>query len=79
MFARIIVGIIIGLVSGFVLNGKFENKDNVKNIALVFLALVIIAFIGSSFMFGAVYGAMAVGEIALGYYFSSSVSKKESK
>ena len=77
MLERIIAGIVIGLVAGFLLSIKFDESSNTKNITIVFIALIVIAFIGSSFMFGAVYGAMAVGEIALGYWISSSVSGKQ--
>ncbi|MBQ0754783.1 MAG: hypothetical protein KBT87_12570 [Gammaproteobacteria bacterium] len=74
MLERIIAGIVIGLVAGFLLSVKFDESSNTKNIVIGFLALVVIAFVGSSFMFGAVYGAMAVGEIAFGYWISNSVS-----
>tara|TARA_R110002124_G_scaffold61789_2_gene169055 strand:- start:2989 stop:3231 length:243 start_codon:yes stop_codon:yes gene_type:complete len=74
MLERIIAGIVIGLVAGFLLSIKFDESSNTKNIVTIFTALVIVAFIGSSFTFGAVYGAMAVGEIALGYWISNSIS-----
>lgn len=74
MLERVIAGIVIGLVAGFLLSVKFDESSNTKNIIIGFIALVVIAFVGSSFMFGAVYGAMAVGEIALGYWISNSVS-----
>lgn len=79
MLERIVVGIVIGLIAGFLLSIKFDESSNTKNIAIGFMALVVIAFIGSSFMFGAGYGAMAVGEIALGYWISSSVFGKQKK
>ena len=74
MLERIIAGIVIGLIAGFVLSIKFDESSNTKDITLGFLALVVIAFVGSSFMFGAIYGAMAIGEVALGYWISSSIS-----
>lgn len=77
MLERIIAGIVIGLIAGFLLRITFDESSNTQNIVIAFIALVVIAFIGSSFMFGAVYGAMAVGEIALGYWISSSVSGKQ--
>ena len=73
MLERIIVGVLIGLVAGFVLTKKFDDNNNAMNVVSGFIALISIAFIGSSFMFGAVYGGMAIGEIALGYWLSSSV------
>lgn len=44
-----------------------KNKENSSNAIFIFIGLIIIAFIGSSFMFGAVYGVMAIAEIAIGY------------
>lgn len=79
MFERIIAGIVIGFVGGFVLSRNFEEGSNAKNIVLAFVALVVVAFVGSSFMFGAIYGAMAVGEIAVGYWISSAVSGEQKK
>lgn len=77
MFERIIIGIIIGLIAGFLLPSKIEVRSDAKNIALGFMALIVIAFIGSSLMFGAVYGVMAIGEIIFGYWLSSSILRKE--
>jgi len=71
MLERIIIGVVIGLAAGFFLSGKFKNEH--RNIVIGFMLLIIVAFVGSSFMFGAVYGAMAVGEIALGYWLSSTM------
>lgn len=68
MFSRIIVGIIIGAITSFFVS-KVENNDwEMNNIIIIFLGLIIIAFIGSSFMFGAFYGLLAIGEIAFGYW-----------
>jgi uncharacterized membrane protein YeaQ/YmgE (transglycosylase-associated protein family) len=71
MLERIIVGIAIGLVAGFVLSKSTKEGSSARSIILGFIALVVIAFVGSSFMFGAIYGAMAVGEIAIGYWIAS--------
>lgn len=70
MLARVIVGVIIGLVAGLFLS-KPASESNKNGLVLAFIALIVIAFIASSFMFGAVYGAMAIGEIALGYWLST--------
>lgn len=68
MFARIIVGIIIGAIAGF-----FLSKKSTSSVAIVFIGLIIIAFIASSFMFGAIFGLMAIGEIVVGYWISSAM------
>jgi uncharacterized membrane protein YeaQ/YmgE (transglycosylase-associated protein family) len=74
---RIIVGIIIGFVAGIALSRNYEQKENVQNVVLGFICLVVLAFVGSSFMFGAIYGVMAIGEIAIGYWISNSVLNKQ--
>lgn len=68
MFARIIVGIIIGAIAGL-----FLSKKSTSSVAIVFIGLIIIAFIASSFMFGAIFGLMAIGEIVVGYWISSAM------
>ena len=77
MLQRIIVGILIGLVIGFFLSGKLRVENKTKNLILAFSALVVISFVGASFMFGALYGVMAVGEIALGYWLSVKIFAQE--
>lgn len=67
MFTRIVVGIIIGLVAGFFLSRPSTTGDQ-NGLVLGFTSLIVIAFIASSFMFGAIYGVMAIGEIVLGYW-----------
>lgn len=68
MLARIIVGIIIGAIAGF-----FLSKQSTSSVAVVFIGLIVIAFIASSFMFGAIFGLMAIGEIVVGYWISSAM------
>ena len=68
MLARIIVGIIIGAIAGF-----FLSRQSTSSFAVVFIGLIIIAFIASSFMFGAIFGLMAIGEIVVGYWISSAM------
>ncbi len=77
MLERIIIGIIIGVVSGVAFTRNYEGKEKAQDIILGFLCVVIVAFIGSSFMFGAIYAVMAVGEIAVGYWLSSSIISKQ--
>ncbi len=75
MVARIVVGVLIGLAAGFFLSRPSVGTDK-SSLVLAFVALIVIAFIGSSFMFGAIYGAMAIGEIALGYWLSTMLMKQ---
>lgn len=77
MLERIIVGIIIGFVSGIVLTRGYKNNEQIHTISLGFICLVIVAFVGASFMFGAIYGVMAIGEIAAGYWLSNSIFSKQ--
>ncbi|WP_042955540.1 hypothetical protein [Pseudomonas sp. G5(2012)] len=68
MFARIIVGVVIGLAAGWFLSGKFSLEEKTLQIIQGFIAIVAIGFIASSFIFGAKFGVMAVAEIAIGYF-----------
>lgn len=68
MFARIVVGILIGFVGGFIKSCGGRLSDNAQQALEALLFLSGLAFIISSFMFGAIYGAMAIAEIAGGYY-----------
>ena len=78
MIERIIAGILIGLIAGYLLNKKQDDAGKATNIVIGFIALVIIAFVASSFMFGAIYGGMAIGEIALGYWLAGNICKRTS-
>ena len=73
MFARFVVGILIGFVAGFVeaLGPSLSKKW--QNISEALLFLVGLAFVVSSFMFGALYGVMAIAEIAAGYYAHTKI------
>ena len=78
MLEKIIIGVIIGFVSGFFLS-KNDDKSDSSGIILIFIGIVSIGFIGSSFMYGAVYGLMAIGEIVIGFVIASSMFEKEKK
>lgn len=73
MLERIIAGIVIGVVSYFVLHFKFKEGSSAQGIVHGFIALIVIAFVGSSFMFGVIFGVMAIGEIVIGYWFTNKV------
>ena len=68
MFARIVVGVLIGLAAGLFLSGKFSLDGKTLQIIQGFIAIVAIGFIAASFMFGAVFGVIAVAELAIGYF-----------
>ena len=74
MFARIVVGVLIGLAAGLFLSGKFSLDAKTLQIIQVFIAIVAIGFIAASFMFGAVFGVLAVAEIAAGYFAYTKLS-----
>ena len=75
MLEKIILGILIGFVGGF-----FLSKDFDKNVLFrMILILVSIGFIGSSLMYGVVYGLMAVGEIIVGFVIASSMFENKNK
>lgn len=67
MFARIVVGILIGLAAGLFLKGKFSVEEKTLQIIQGFIGVVAIGFIAASFMASTVFGVMAIAEIALGY------------
>lgn len=77
MLAKIITGLIIGFVIGFFLVRNDDKKNESFEIIVAFIAIVSIGFIGSSFMYGAVYGLMAIGEIVVGFSMASSIFKKD--
>ncbi len=77
MLERIIIGFAIGFVAGLVLHKEYGNSRNIQNIIMGFIFLIIVAFVGSSFMFGAIYGLMSIGEISVGYWLSNSVLNKK--
>lgn len=68
MFAKIVVGVLIGFVAGFVeARGRLWSKKT-ETVSEILLFVVGVAFIGSSFTFGVVFGVMAIAEIAAGFY-----------
>ncbi|WP_028694317.1 hypothetical protein [Pseudomonas cremoricolorata] len=73
MFARIIVGILIGLAAGYLVNGKVSVSAKTLQILQIFAGIVAVAFIASSFMFSVGYGVLAVLEVAGGYFLYTSV------
>ena len=75
MLEKVIVGILIGFASGYFLSQRKE-KQHPSGLGLVFIAIISIGFIASSFMYGAVYGLMAIGEIGIGYVFATNMFDK---
>jgi NhaP-type Na+/H+ or K+/H+ antiporter len=76
MFARIVVGIVIGLVAGLIEAGSLSLTKRQNQIAEALAFIVGAGFIGASFVFGAVYGVMAIAEIAAGFYAFGKLFKK---
>jgi len=68
MFAKIVIGILIGFVGGFVEARGPSWKKKIEIISEVLLFLVGLSFLISSFMFGAIYGVMAIVELTVGFY-----------
>ncbi len=77
MFERILIGLVIGFVSAFAFKDVTEGSEQQNtNVFQIFMGLIVLAFIGSSFMFGAVFGLMAVGEIAIGFLVVRNIMKQ---
>ncbi|MHB8987806.1 MAG: hypothetical protein ACYC6S_03370 [Desulfobulbia bacterium] len=76
MLLRIVIGIIIGFVWGFDARSEKSCLDCL-NVMGTFLVVVTLAFIISSFMFGAIFGIMSIGEIGLGYLIVKIIWKKK--
>jgi hypothetical protein len=77
MIEKIIIGIVIGFISGvFLSKENHGNESGSQGIILIFIAIISIAFIGSSFMYGGIFGIMAIGEIAIGFAVASNIFKK---
>lgn len=68
MFARVVVGLLIGVVAGLVEAFGPSLSKKWQTITEALLFLVALAFIISSFMFGAIYGVIAIVEITIGFY-----------
>jgi hypothetical protein len=67
MFAKIVVGVLIGFVAGFAdSKGPFWAK-RAETILQVLIFLIGLAFLASSFAGGVMYGVMAIAEIGLGF------------
>ena len=77
MFAKIVVGILIGFVAGFVEGRGPSWSKRTETISEVLIFLVGLAFLVSSFMFGAIYGVMAIAEIAIGFFAYGKVFRSE--
>ncbi|MNF62590.1 hypothetical protein D3C84_442740 [compost metagenome] len=76
MLARIFVGIVIGLVAGLIEAGSLSLSKRQNQIAEALIFIVGAGFIGASFMFGAIYGVMAIAEIAIGFYAFGKLFKR---
>jgi len=77
MFTQIVVGILIGFIAGFCEAKGPSWSKKWQNISEVLLFVVGLAFLVSSFMFGATYGVMAIVEITIGFYAYRKVFRPE--
>ena len=71
MLGKIIVGIIIGFVCGIFFSKNNNSENKYSGIVRIFLMLIAVSFMTASFGAGVMFGVMAAGEIALGYYLYS--------
>lgn len=78
MFVSIIVGLLIGVASALVLNGKRSIDPKVLLILKWVVGVIATGFIFLSFTFGFVIGVMAVAEINIGYYAYSKLFQRSS-
>ncbi|WP_414903644.1 hypothetical protein [Pseudomonas sp. IT-P260] len=77
MFAKIILGILIGFLGGVVEDRGPSWRRKTEIISEVLLFFIGLAFLISSFMFGALYGAMAIAEITAGVYAYQKVFRSQ--
>lgn len=83
MFEKIIIGVIIGLFGGF-LAARIKSQQDKEvrafyGLGFLFFGLIAIGFIFSSFSYGAIYGAMALCEIVIGFFIPLSLLGNKSK
>ena len=82
MLIKIIIGIAIGFFGSIAMwQEAFNNVGNNNNGTLqgiigVFF-LISIIFIVSSFLYGGIYGLMAIGEISFGYFIGYKITFKD--
>lgn len=67
MFAKIVVGLLIGFLAGFVEARGPSWLKRTETIFEVLILLVGLAFLASSFMIDVMYGVLAIAEIGLGF------------
>ena len=77
MFAKIVLGILIGFVGGFVEDRGPSWTKKTEIISEVLLFFVGLSFLISSFMFGVIYGVMAIVELTAGVYAYRKVFRAE--
>ena len=67
MFMKIAVGIVIGVVAGFVEALGPSWSKRAQTVFEVLICLAGLAFLASSFMVSAFYGVLAIAEIGVGF------------
>lgn len=79
MIFKIIIGILLGLITYFFFDNHKDENEESKNILLTAILIIDILFIGSSFAYGAIYGAMAIAEILIGIGISYKIFNSDKK
>lgn len=78
MLERILIGLVIGFIGGFFLIKQKGEESSEISVTGLIIIIVSMAFIGASFMFGGLYGLMAIGEIVIGFTIASTFFEKSS-
>ena len=73
MFERVIAGLLIGFVAGFIESGLLPLSQKTQWTTEGVMVLVAIGFVVSSFMYGPAFGVAAIVEIVIGYSSASKV------
>jgi hypothetical protein len=79
MLERIIAGLLIGVVAGFIESGLLPLSKKTQWITEGVMVLAGIGFVASSFTFGPVFGIAAIVEIAIGYSSASKVFRSRGR
>lgn len=77
MFVKIITGIILGFFSGLFISIDNKKPSGIISIIAGIFSIISIGFIFSSFMYGSIYGIMAIGEVFVSFGIATSIFKEK--
>ena len=79
MIYKIITGVILGIITLFFIEKQENSNEQSLKIIIAIILILDLLFISSSFLYGIIYGLMAIGELTLGAIISQKLflSKKE--